>query len=359
MSFTFNKFVLKEIITLNFKKSCILFVGLFFLVFVSCQKETFEETHSTTETITTSSPLTSFLGRIAMQKTCQDNIIDHTDCFTIKFPYQITVNGSQIAINSEADYLYVQYNIDAYTTDNDIVYIHFPVVALKSDYSESNLSNQTDFNNLITVCQANTNNFGKINCLTINYPISINIYNSSNQIASTTKIFDNHGFYNFLNNLSANQYISISYPINVINQNGQTVSITSNNQFEDVIKDALSNCPQNPLPTQDFMQTITSGTWKISYYYDSNDLTSNYNGYIFSFNNSNVVTATKLGVTKTGAWESSLNSGIREFELNFSTSPLHELEEDWRLFEFNDTHLRFRDVKSGNNETDYLYFEKI
>ena len=57
------------------------------LVFFSCQSEITDEQYSTKETITKTTPLTTYVERIVMQKTAQDNIIDQTDCFMVKFPY--------------------------------------------------------------------------------------------------------------------------------------------------------------------------------------------------------------------------------------------------------------------------------
>jgi hypothetical protein len=98
-----------------------------FLLLLSCQSEIEEQDNNTQETVTNVSPLTTYLQRVAMVKTVQDNIIDKSSYCTIKLPYNVTVNNVNIAVNTVADYQKVADNINAYTNDNDIVKIDFPV----------------------------------------------------------------------------------------------------------------------------------------------------------------------------------------------------------------------------------------
>lgn len=333
-------------------------VSLLSVVFFSaCQSESVVEIYSTRETITKTTPLSTYIQRVAMQTTSQDDFIDGTNCFMIKFPYTITVNNTQITLNSSVDYQFVQTNIAANSNDNDIVYLHFPVSVILSDYSEKSISSQSALTNLLAECQSNSDDFGKINCISMSYPITINIYNSSNQIASTSTITDSKMLYNFFENLDDDNFISISYPLIITNSNGQNSSITSNSQLEDFIKNGVDTCPENMGSTLDFMQVITSSPWKISYYFHDTVKTSVYDGYTFVFNSNYTVIATKSGVSYTGIWSTKMDNGVREFDIKFESDVLKELDEGWKVFEFNNSQLRFRDAED-NNDTDYLYFEK-
>jgi len=342
---------------INFKNSLIFFVSLVAVFFTACQSESAVEIHSTKETISKTAPLTTYIERVVMQKTSQDNIIDHSNCFMINFPYVVTVNDVQIAINSANDYQLVQNNINANSNDSDIVFIHFPITVTLNNYSKKNIADQTAYANLIAECKTDSEDFGKINCINIVFPITINSYDSNNQIASTTSVTDNQSFYNFFKNLESNKFIAISYPISIINSNGQNTIITSNSQFEDVIKSAVDNCSENINHSIDFMQTITSSSWKISYYYKDNDQTLIYNGYDFVFKTNYTVVATKSGIAYNGTWSTKVDNGVREFEIKIESDPLKKLDEGWKELEFNNSQLRFRDG-DVNNETDYLYFAK-
>ena len=90
------------------------------MVLFSCQSEIAQEDYSTQETIQKQTPLTTFVERVVMQKTTQDNMVDHTDCFGIKFPYVITINGVDISLNSADDYSLVENNRNLYLSDDDI-----------------------------------------------------------------------------------------------------------------------------------------------------------------------------------------------------------------------------------------------
>jgi hypothetical protein len=183
------------------------------------------------------------------------------------------------------------------------------------------------------------------------------VYNSSNQIASTSTITNNQMLYDFFGNLEDNKFVAISYPINITDSNGQNKSITSNSQFEDVIKNALDTCKDNTSTPLDFMQVITSNSWKISYYFHNSATTSVYDGFTFVFSSNYKIVATKAGVSYNGTWSTKVDNGVREFEIKFDSNPLENLDEGWKVLEFNATQLRFR-KNDDTNDTDYLYFEK-
>ena len=329
----------------------------FLLILFSCQSEIDEQNFNTQETVTSNSPITTYLQRVAMVKTVQDNIIDTSSYCTIKLPYTVTVNNESIAINTTADYQKVIDNINAYTTDNDIVIIGFPVTMVYYNYIEKLIPNQADFDYLIYYWNLYPDLLSKINGLTINYPITINVYNSDNQIASSAAIANDQTFFNFIKNLTNNQYIALKYPISITECNNQTKSIASNLEFENAIKYSIDNCAENNSTSLDFTQTLTAGSWKIPYFYSDSNNTASYNGYEFVFKTDNSVVATKNGVSETGQWEIKTEYNVKKFEINFSSGLLHKLGYNWQLFEFNNSKLRLRDT-SNSIYTSYLYFEK-
>jgi hypothetical protein len=328
-------------------------VGLLF--FFSCQSE-IEDQNQDNQTITNTTPLTSYLQRVAMVKTVQDNFIDGSTYCTIKLPYTITVNTAKIAINTTADYQKVLDNINASTTDDDIVKIDFPVTMVYYNYIEKLLPTEADFDELIDYWNLYPDLLSKINGLNIHYPITINIYNSYNQVASSVSITSDQVFFNFIKNLNSSQYISLSYPISITDYNYQTKSITNNLEFENAIKYAMDYCTENNLNTFDFDEIITKGSWHISYFYNKAEKSSEYADYSFVFKSDKSVIATKAGVSQTGQWESNVVYGVRNFKISFSYDYLllHKLDYSWKLFELNNSLIHLRDESNGN----YLYFEK-
>jgi hypothetical protein len=330
-------------------------IAVFLFLLFSCQSETDEENNNSQGTITNASPLTTYLQRVAMVQTVQDNVIDGSSYCTIKLPYTVTVNNQQIAVNTNADYQKVVDNINASNYDEDIVKIDFPVTMVYYNYIEKLIPNQADFDSLIDYWNLYPDLLSKINGLKINYPITINVYNSASQIASSQSIISDQAFFNFIKNLNESQYISLRYPITIADYNGQTKSITNNLEFENAIKYAIDYCPENNIVTLDFEQTLTNGSWEIPYYFDDTVKTSNYTGYSFVFKSDKSVVASKGGVYETGQWESNVQYGVRELKLQFTSELLGKLNFNWKLFEFNNSQIRLRDV---GTTTDYLYFQK-
>lgn len=325
------------------------------LSLLACQSEMDEQETKMEETISNSSPLTSYLQRVAMVQTVQDNMIDGSTYCTIKFPYTVMVNNQQIALNSAADYQKVVDNINASSTDDDIVKIDFPVTMVYYNYFEERIQDEYDFKSLIDYWNQYPDLLAKINGLNINYPITINVYNSANQMGSSVSIVSDESFFNFIKNLKSSDYIALQYPISILDYHNQTKSITSNLDFENAIKYAIDYCPENNIVTLDFTAAITKGSWEIPYFFDEIDKTASYSGYWFAFKSDQSVVVSKAGaVVETGQWETKIQDGARELKVSFSSDVLSKLNDNWKVFEFNNSEIRLRDGSSTN----YLYFEK-
>lgn len=345
---------------LSFKSYLRFYMVLSFLLFFSCQSEIAVEQYTNKETILKTSPLTTYVERVAMQNTSQDDMVDGAACFMVKFPYSITVNTVQITLTTNEDYRKVENAIKQSLNDNDIVYFNFPITLVFNNYVVKTVSNQVEFNNQIKYCDEHKGDFLKINCFNFVFPITINSYDSNKQVASSISINDAKSLYNFIHNLVENQFVAFDYPIIINNEKGESITINNNNELEDSIKKTLDNCTTNVNTLLNFEETITTGSWGISYFYDDDENTVLYSGFIFVFKNDKTVTATKLGVTLNGQWETKIDNGNREFKIIFNSEVVHQLDIGWKLFEFNASQIRFRgDFSESGYETDYLYFTKV
>lgn len=114
------------------------------------------------------------------------------------------------------------------------------------------------------------------------------------------------------------------------------------------------------ISTSSITSTITAGTWRVTYYWDTNhEETSNFSGYSFVFNSNGTVTATKAASTVTGTWSTINDDSKVKLILAFSTpADFVEISDDWHTIERTDTKIRLQDVSGGNGGTDYLTFEK-
>lgn len=137
---------------------------------------------------------------------------------------------------------------------------------------------------------------------------------------------------------------------------------------------SASSCSSNDdnpvIPTvnnpNDVISIVNNGTWKITYYYDSDqEETSTFAGYNFTFGASNVLAASNGTNSYNGSWSitdsNSNDDSISDLDFNiaFSTpSEFADLTDDWEIVEKSATVIKLKDVSGGNGGTDYLTFTK-
>lgn len=110
----------------------------------------------------------------------------------------------------------------------------------------------------------------------------------------------------------------------------------------------------------DTSSTLSKGQWKITYFYDSGDETYKFNGYAFTFNGDGTLNAVKGSATVSGTWSTGTDDSQTKLDLSFgNTEPFEELNDDWHVTELSASKIVTEDVSSGNDDTDYLTFEKI
>lgn len=99
--------------------------------------------------------------------------------------------------------------------------------------------------------------------------------------------------------------------------------------------------------------TAIAGTWRVSYYWDKKDETTNFNGYSFSFNAGGQVVAVKGGNTVNGTWSESST----KFIINFGTDMvLSKINDDWQKIEKTATTIKLKD--DNPLQDDQLIFVK-
>jgi len=331
-------------------------IGLFLM---SCQTEENEVIQDPNQNLTNVSPLTTLMTRVTQNPTSGDNIMDNSSCFSVVLPVTVIVNGQNIVVSTQADYQTVQDAIDAFSNDDDIVNFIYPITIQFQNFSTQVLQNSDDLDDVIDDC-GEDDGFDEIDCISFNFPIVINVYNANNQLANTITINNNTDLYNFLENLEDNEYVAIQYPISLIDSNGVNVTITNNDQLEDVIEDSIDDCDDSPSGggSSALSSIIVEGTWYVSYFFDDTDETSDYAGYNFTFNVSGTATAVKNTTTINGSWSNYIDSGDEKLEFSFDGSVLDELEDDWEVTEYSATQIRLKDVSGGGSGTDYLYLTK-
>lgn len=128
--------------------------------------------------------------------------------------------------------------------------------------------------------------------------------------------------------------------------------------FAIVMAITISSC--NPLTNTSASTTLKSGTWRITYYYDTDhEETSSYSGYNFTFTSNGTVSASNGATTVSGTWSTGSDDSQVKLILDFGTTvPFDELNDDWHVTELTDAKVKMEDVSGGGGGTDYLTFEK-
>lgn len=137
----------------------------------------------------------------------------------------------------------------------------------------------------------------------------------------------------------------------------------------------LSSCSKSKT-TQKEIDNITEhaqlGDWTISKMIDSgDDETSNFQAYVFTFNEDGTIVATKNTTTHNGTWsitnssnsddDSSDDDSDIDFNISFNvpeSNDFDDLNDDWDILSHSENKIELQDISGGNGGTDLLTFER-
>lgn len=332
---------------------------IFILFLSSCQEEEETVIQDTAQSFEKSSPLAGLLLRISQSPTSSDNVLDNTSCFSVQLPVTVIVNNTQITVTESSEYQLVQDAIDAFSDDDDLVNFIYPIIIRYQNFQTQVIDDADEFEDVLDDCD-DDDGFDEIDCVSLVYPVMISVYDSNNQLANTVSITGNSALFNFLNNLNDNTFVAINYPISAVNSNGSTVILNSNNELENFIEEAIDDCDDDNSGSSgntELSTILTSGTWYVQYcFYDEEDETDFYQGFVFDFNSNQTVIAVRNSLAIDGDWDLDTQATYQKLSLNFDGSELDYIETEWKVVEYSNTSIRLK--KQHSNRTDYLTFKK-
>ncbi|MEY2693295.1 MAG: hypothetical protein RIT03_1686 [Bacteroidota bacterium] len=117
----------------------------------------------------------------------------------------------------------------------------------------------------------------------------------------------------------------------------------------------------------DVANLVGNGTWRISYFYDTDhEATASFAAFTFTFAANSVLSATNGTDSYLGIWSISDSNSDDDTlsDLDFIigidlTVNSGELNSSWEIIQKSATEIKLRDVSGGNGGTDYLTFTKI
>ncbi len=134
-------------------------------------------------------------------------------------------------------------------------------------------------------------------------------------------------------------------------------------------KDDNNNNPQQNTTVQQSETTAQNGSWKVTYFFDTDhEETNHFTGYTFTFNENGSLVAVNGSTTVTGTWsvtdgnssDDDGGSSDTDFNIFFASPPdFEDLSDDWDIISVSNSKIELTDVSGGNGGTDFLTFERI
>ncbi len=347
--------------------SLILLLTIVGIFLSGCQKEVTEIIDpSAEEAFNSSSTVADLVNRTSLNDGSDDNIIDGSSCTQLVLPITVIVNGLEITLDSKEDFNTVEHIIDQFSDDDDVIEILFPVTVILADHSELQLNNKDDLEDLVDQCTEGGMD-DDIECIDFKFPLDISLYDSENQLSDVITIDNDKEMHDFIDDLDDNDVAGFVFPITVVLSDGTEMQVNDNDELEDVLKSAINDCDEDDdndhndddVDDTELKNILLEGQWEITYFFDDEDETGDFAGYIFTFLDGGVAKAQKGDITTNGSWYANGDDGALELQLNFgSSSPLDELEDDWDIIEFDGTIVKLRDISGGDGSVEYLTFER-
>lgn len=339
----------------------ILIVALYCLIGISCQTEELVINNAPQDNLVGNTILLGKLARLVQYPTAIDNVADNTSCFALQLPFSAVVNAQTVIVDSAAGYQAIREILAEDDSNTDNVTIQFPVTITFRDYTQTTITNQAAFNSAIANCTSSI----ELSCIDLLYPLQVQTYNSQNQIADTFALNSEQALYQFVTTLAQYDAVTLNYPVTLTTPEGTAIAIASNSELEAAIDSYTDEClaalnpgtGPGPGTNPTFAQTITSGTWYVSYFFRDEESTGEYGGFDFTFNSNGSITVMGDGGSS-GSWNTTLDGSELEFDLTFSDSDLEELGEDWTVTEWTATEVKLQKVSGGGDDIRSLYFKK-
>ncbi|MBG7630414.1 MAG: hypothetical protein IZT56_08275 [Bacteroidetes bacterium] len=341
------------------------FLGLFLVVFTSCQNEIVEIVQpSQDEVLQANSNVAALVQRTVTKDGSKDNIIDNASCISIQLPVTVVVRGIEITLDSDEDLEVIEDIFDEFDDDIDDLDIVFPIVIILSDFTEITINNFNDLEGFINECEDENEIDDDIECMDFVYPITMSIFDSANQLAETITIENDEHFYKFMDGIEDHHLVQINFPITVVLYDGSHQTINHMNMLEEMMESAKDMCDEdddNDYDDDDCMHCtdelitdlLVSCSWNIDkIQINGEDNTEQYTDFLFTFLEDGTLIAEAGGNEIVGTWAvgnsdhgmmNNLQHGIF-VDINFDNFP--DFSFKWMLYEIEDNNeidLRFED----------------
>lgn len=317
------------------------FIALLF--FTSCQDEVIEITEpQEEEALVAESTLTSLLSSTSKLDGSNDNIIDRASCLSVELPVTVIVNGLEVTIDSEEDFLVVEAIFKEFDNDDDNLDIIFPVTVILADHTEVVIENHEALEVLIAECKGDNEEDDDIECIDFQYPISFSIYNVDFQVIDMVSIENDRQLHRFIKRVRSGEvFASLNFPVTMVYADETTVEVANNAQLERVIAEAKDACDEdddNDYGDDDFTKErlddyLKMCPWVVHEFERNNeDKTDVYKEYALNFKEDGIVKMrARGGDVLTGTWNTRVTDRGALLKMEFET--LVDFTLEWIVYD--------------------------
>ncbi|NND61856.1 MAG: hypothetical protein HKN48_01550 [Flavobacteriaceae bacterium] len=207
----------------------------FAMIMMSCQKEelTVVETQEET-TISTDAQLLSLVQSVASHDGSFDDVVDGASCFSIDFPYICQVNGEQYTVTSPTD-------LEDYTMYDELIPV-FPVSITFADHTQMKVASYEQLMALSVECADGDLWNDRITCIDFEYPVTLSLFNTDNSDFQTLVFNHDRDTFVGIRDIETQIIATLNYPITVQLENGERITITSNETLKAEILNIIPVC---------------------------------------------------------------------------------------------------------------------
>lgn len=324
-----------------------LFLSLFLVGFVSCQKEISQTIQpNQNEVLIANATVTTLVKSTVTNDGSKDNIIDNASCISIKLPATVVVNGVTLSIESEADYDDIEAIFDEFDDDGDQLDIVFPIIIILSDFTQITINNSEELEGFVDDCGGENEFDDDIECIDLVYPISFSIFDSANQLAQTVTVINDEQFYKFIDDIEAYHIVQINFPIKVLLYDGSEKIINDMDAMENAIEEAKDSCNEDDnndyndddcsdCTKEQISQLLVTCSWSVDKLeINGIENTDHYTDFLFTFFEDGTVKAKSNGNEINGTWSAENADNIILVKINFNNLP--DFSFNWILYEIED-----------------------
>ncbi len=314
---------------------------------LSCRNEDSEKKEAPQgEVLEANSTAAQLMKRTALNDGSNDNIIDSANCFSLKLPVTLNVNGLEIIVDSEDDLEKIEEIFEQLDDDEDLLDILFPITIIKSDFSEIVVNDIDQLNDLASECNGENEDDEDIECIDFQYPITASFFSQTNELIRVLNIGSDEELIDFLDDLDENSIVNITFPIVVINSEGETTEINDLPELVRAIEDAEDDCDEDDdydfddddcddCDAEDINDLINRCEW---WYVESlerndEDLDEQYEDFYFSFLEDGTLSVinAQSDANFAGTWTA--NGSGNDITVDINIDSLPDFSGQWRLHE--------------------------